>query len=103
MNVDNNIMDIISSITSNFVQFNNNGQRNRNGTHTTSYNQPQQEEDLNSNESNEYDYEEIEDDDEQDENEARRRVLYEKRKNRIDELNLFQYKNIDKFLTRKDE
>jgi hypothetical protein len=96
-------MDFISSITNNFVQFNNNGQRNRNVTYSSNYNQPQAQEDVNSNNS-EYEYEEIEDEEGNvDDLEARRRMLLEKRKIRIEELNLFQYKNIDKFLTRKDE
>jgi hypothetical protein len=106
MNLDNNnIMDFISSITNNFVQFNPNGQnRNRNSTYTNNYSQQQPEEDLNSNESYENEYEEIDDDEAGvDQNEARRREYMEKRKERIEELNLFQYKNIDKFLTRKDE
>jgi hypothetical protein len=96
-------MDFISSITNNFVQFNGNGQRpNRNVTYSSNYAQQQPEEDLN--ESNEYQYEEVEDDEGNvDVNEARRRAFLEKRKERIEELNLFQYKNIDKFLTRKDE
>ena len=97
-------MDFISSITNNFVQFNNNGQRNRNVTYSSNHNPSQAQEDVHSHDSNEYEYEEIEDEDGSvEELEARRRILLEKRKNRIEELNLFQYKNIDKFLTRKDE
>lgn len=97
-------MDFISSFTNNIVQFNNNDPRNRNVTYTANNHQMQAEEDVNSNESNEYEYEESNDEDGNiDMNEARRQAFIEKRKERIDELNLFQFKNIDKFLTRKDE
>jgi hypothetical protein len=109
MNLDNNLMDFISSITHNFVQLNNtNGQRDRQNANYNNNNyahyQPEQaqhqEEDLYSNESHEY--EEV-DEDENYEEEVRQREILEKRKTRIEELNLFQYKNIDKFSKRKDE
>ena len=102
MNLGNNILDLINNITSNMSQYNNTGQRSSNVVYSNNYNQAQQEEDLNSIDSNEY--EEMEDDEANvDENEIRRREFFMKRKSRIDDLNLFQYKNIDKFLKRKDE
>jgi len=93
-------MDLISNITSNVSQLNNQGQRSSNVAYSNNYNQ--HEEDLNSVDSDEYD--EIEDEDARvGGNEMREQEYFMKRKSRIDDLNLFQYKNIDKFLKRKDE
>jgi hypothetical protein len=113
-NLDSNFFEFINNITGNLnmnIQFSNNDISNRNHVRIINNNVEYFNDDNSSFESNENSVVSLNLDEnaenqaeaEENEEEAYRELLIQKRGEIIDDLNVFQFKNVSKFITRIDE